>query len=95
VPTRLAILCLVVLLACNSKKNSALEKEARALNNKAVKLMRDNPDSALILVDKAISIAKDNHIFYMNKAGIYCSKGEYVNAIEAPRQVLKIKPTLA
>ena len=91
------ILTLLTLLtvSCNSQTHNDFDKKAIALNNKAIEIMHSDPDSALRLLDKATNIDKNYYVAYNNKMSIYCSRGEYENAIKAAEQGLKVKPDLA
>ena len=82
-------------VSCNSQTHSESHNEAIELNNQAIKIINSDPDSALILLDKATIIDKNNYVAYNNKVSVYCSKGDYENAIKAAEQGLKIKPDLA
>jgi len=66
-----------------------------AYNNKAVELLINNPDSALLLLNKATEIDTTNYIAFNNKTSLYCSKGDYQNAIFSANQGIKAKPDLA
>lgn len=91
------ILTLLTLLtvSCNSQTHPDIDKEAIALNNQAIEIIHSDPDSALRLLDKATDIDKDYYVAYNNKVSVYCSKGDYDNAIKAAVQGLKVKPDLA
>lgn len=82
-------------VSCNSQTHSDSDNEAIELNNQAIKIINSDPDSALILLDKATNINKKNYVAYNNKVSVYCSKGDYENAIKAAKQGLKVKPDLA
>jgi tetratricopeptide (TPR) repeat protein len=84
-----------LIVSCNSKTSETFDEEAVALNNQATEIMIVNPDSALILLDKAIEIDPNFSAAYSNMATIFCSKGDYENAIKSANLLTKVDPDLA
>ena len=82
-------------LECHAQDTTSYNTKAKELNNKAVDLIISNPDSALVLLDSAIKIDEHFYAAYANKVNIYCSKGEYLKAIEVSKQGLNLKADFA
>lgn len=97
--TRLIIfnLILILLVSCSGKgKKEVYNPKAIELNNRGIGWMkRSNPDSALILFDKAIAMDKTYYMPHSNKIGIYISKKEFDKALAESEMVVQIKPDLA
>ena len=97
--TRLIIfnLILILLASCSGKgKKAVYNPKAVELNNRGIGWMkRSNPDSALILFDKAIAMDKTYYIPHSNKIGIYISKKEFEKALAESEMVVQLKPDLA
>ena len=82
-------------VSCNSQSNSHYDKKATELNNRAVNMILDNPDSALILLDQATDIDSNYHVAYGNKVSVYLSQKDFENAIKSAEKGLIAKPDLA
>lgn len=67
-----------------------INPEAIALNDSAVKLMLNQPDSALVLLDKALKIDSNYFIAYQNKVTIYVQRNNFDAAIKILK---KLQPT--
>ncbi len=97
--TRLIIfnLILILLVSCSGKgKKEVYNPKAIELNNRGIGWMKiSNPDSALILFDKAIAMDKTYYMPHSNKIGIYISKKEFDKALVESEMVVQIKPDLA
>ena len=97
--TRLIIfnLILILLVSCLGKgKREVYNPKAIELNNRGIGWMkRSNPDSALILFDKAIAMDKTYYMPHSNKIGIYISKKEFEKALAESEMVVQLKPDLA
>ena len=97
--TRLIIfyLILILLVSCSGKgKREVYNPKAIELNNRGIGwIKRSNPDSALILFDKAIATDKTYYMPHSNKIGIYISKKEFDKALAESEMVVQLKPDLA
>lgn len=89
------ILLSILTVSCTPQTDKKNQQEAIDLNNQAIKIMSENPDSALILIDKAIEIDKNNYLFYSNKANVYIARKDYAKAIISVEKAVEIKPDLA
>jgi len=94
------LICLLFFFAllyvsCTNSPVIDNSKLAGELINQAVMIMNEFPDSALILLDKAIALDKNCQAAFNSKAVIYCSKGEYEKAIEMVKRLLELNPGLA
>lgn len=83
--TILRLLALLSLLGCSS---SPFKKEAIVLNNNATQLFLTNPDSALILFDRAIALDSSYHLPIQNKANLLIHQRRYEEALLAVEQLL-------
>ena len=98
---RLMIVSLVVLLmaSCSEKKinkSGKFDPEAIALNNRAVKMIREyKNDSALIILDKAIKADETYYMPHSNKVTVYVNKADYKNALKESLLAVEKKPDLA
>lgn len=81
----------LVLLCCIGCSSASHKKEAIDLNNKATKLFISNPDSALILFDKAIALDSSYHLAIQNKANLLIHQLKYAEALSAVQQLLAQK----
>jgi tetratricopeptide (TPR) repeat protein len=82
-------------LSCNSKTEENYDKEAIVLNNRATEIMISNPDSALILLNKATDIDETYYVAHINKVNIYISNGNLDQAINSAKKGVKAKPDLS
>ena len=80
------ILGICLFSVCRQKNEIKYSEESRILNNRAVALLGANPDSALFLLDSAITIDPNSPMAYFNKATAYCTLGDYQKAIEASKR---------
>jgi tetratricopeptide (TPR) repeat protein len=88
---------LVTIISCNRQyKQTVNNPKAIELNNKAVELMKvQKYDSALILLDQAISLDLNYLIAYGSKAAIYIELKDYKKALIETENQIKIKPDYA
>jgi tetratricopeptide (TPR) repeat protein len=97
--TRLILynLILILLVSCSGKGNKEVyNPKAVELNNRGIGWMkRSNPDSAIILFDKAIAIDKTYYLPHSNKIGIYINRKEFDKALAESEMVVQLKPDLA
>lgn len=91
------IFALLALTQCNSQeKKSAYHVAAIELNNKAMGFMRvQNCDSALIYLDRAITVDSNSYVLHSNKCAVYCSLKDYQKALIESQKVINIKTDLA
>jgi Tfp pilus assembly protein PilF len=89
------ILLSVLTVSCTAQTEKKNRQEAIDLNNQAVKIMSENPDSALKLLDRAIEIDKSDYSFYSNKANIFIARKDYAKAISSAEKAVEAKPDLA
>jgi tetratricopeptide (TPR) repeat protein len=82
-------------VSCNSHSEKKYDKEVIELNNRAIELMISNPDSALIILDKATEIDETYYVAYSNKVNIYISNGNFDQAIHSAKKEVHAKPDLA
>jgi len=87
----------LILTNCSEPKpNVNHNQNAVELNKKACELIiKDQYDSALILLDKAIALDKNLYTTYGNKITIYCNLRDYKHALSESQTQLKIKPDFA
>jgi tetratricopeptide (TPR) repeat protein len=89
------ILLSILTVSCTAHTEKKNKQEAIDLNNQAVKIMSENPDSALILLDRAIEIDKNDYLFYSNKANIFLARKDYAKAISSLEKAVDVNPDLA
>jgi Tfp pilus assembly protein PilF len=89
------LLPIILTVSCITQTDKKNKQEAINLNDQAIKLMTENPDSALILLDKAIEIDNSNYIFHSNKANIFIARKDYARAISSVEKAVEVKPDLA
>ena len=73
-----ALLVLFFLFGCT---NTPFNKEAIKLNNEGTKLFMSDPDSAILLFDKAISLDSTYELPIQNKANVYIHQKKYPQAL--------------
>lgn len=89
------LLLYVLTVSCTALTEKKNKQEAIDLNNQAVKIMSENPDSALKLLDRAIEINKSDYLFHANKANIFIARKDYARAIISAEKAVETKPDLA
>jgi len=81
--------------SCSTQTDKNYDPKAISLNDQAIELIFNKPDSALILLNKAIEIDETYYVAYNNKVNIYISEGKLDQAIISAEKGVKHKPDLA
>ena len=89
------LLGLAVSLFFCGKPEKEVRTQAVLLNDRAVEIRLDKPDSALYLLDQAIQLDPDYYLAYSNKSSVLLQLGQQVKAIEALKNAVELKPELA
>ena len=93
---RLLFLTLISVLIFSCKfgdKKADINPLAISYNNRAVKhLQAQNYDSAMVLINKALSVDSSYTVGYMNKVAIYIELKDYKNALIFEDKLLQMDP---
>jgi len=90
------MLIIVLMFSCKAVDKKVIDPLAISYNNQAAKqLQADNYDSALVLINKALSVDSNYIVGYANKVSIYCELKDYKNALIVADKALQIDPNYA
>lgn len=88
-----------ILISCISEKEENINQEVIELNNQALNYFqyantpnKEQADSAILLLDKATSIDSNCFLCYTNKIMFYLIKQDYINALNANKELQRLKP---
>lgn len=79
------------ILLCFGCQHSPYKKEAIKLNNQATQLFLSNPDSALLLFDKATALDTNYHLPIQNKANLLIGLDRFEEALATIEQLIAKK----
>lgn len=87
----------VLMFSCKPvDKKADIDSLAMSYNNQAVKQLQiENYDSALVLINKALSVDSTYITGYTSKFAIYCGMKDYKNAMIVIDKTLQIDPNYA
>lgn len=91
------MLIFVISMSCKSvDKKTEIDQLAISFNDQAVKQMQaQNLDSALVMIDKALSVDSCYVVGLANKVGIYIGLRDYKNALIVADKTLQVDPNYA
>ncbi len=89
------IVATFLIFSCISQTKTNYNQEAIELSNRAAEIMLSNPDSALILLNKATKIDKTYYVAHNNKVNIYIARDDFDQAINSAEQGVYAKPDFA
>jgi Tfp pilus assembly protein PilF len=94
--SNLLVALLFFLFNSCAQSKSELEAKANLLNKKAVAfIMKDQDDSALIMLDSIIKVDPAYYNAYTSKCTIYCDRKDFKDALIAILKAIEVKPDLA
>jgi hypothetical protein len=81
--------------SCDKTGQYKPHPESVLLNNQATEIMDDNPDSALVLLNKASQIDSNYYLPYYHKVMILFEKQDFKKALQTQKSAMRTNPELA